>query len=250
MDILDDVSAEGVRTRRFDLAREGSIIPGLLWTPAHATGGRPLVGIGHGASGHKAESYVSTMGRHLAQAGLAAVAIDGPVHGDRRADGGSDPYLSFLEFSAAWANDPTVTDATVADWQHCFDALQQLDDVGPGPLGYWGVSMGTILGLPLVAAEPRISVAVLGLFGSVGPTADRICSDAAKVSCPIRFLAQLDDELFAFDHVLDLFRLLGTEEKSLHLNPGRHSAVPSAEFFDSGNFLVAHLLGTTTAAGA
>lgn len=140
-----------------------------------------------------------------------------------------------------WANDPTVTDTMVADWRATFDAVQGLEEVGPGPLGYWGVSMGTIFGLPLVAAEPRISAAVLGLLGTVGPTAARITSDAQRLNCPIRFLAQLDDELFAFDQVLDLFRLLGSEEKSLHLNPGKHSAIPTAEFLSSADFLVAHL---------
>ena len=33
----------------------------------------------------------------------------------------------------------------------------------PGPVGFWGISHGARVGLPLLAAEPRISAAVLGL---------------------------------------------------------------------------------------
>ena len=56
--------------------------------------------------------------------------------------------------------------------------------------------MGTILGLPVVAAEPRISVAVLGLAGIAGPTKQRLADDAKSVRCPVLFLVQWDDELF------------------------------------------------------
>ena len=35
--------------------------------------------------------------------------------------------------------------------------LDSLDEQGEGPrYGYWGVSMGTAIGLPFVAAEPRV----------------------------------------------------------------------------------------------
>jgi hypothetical protein len=34
-----------------------------------------------------------------------------------------------------------------------------------GPVGYWGVSLGTMTGVPLAAVEPRITAAVFGLAG-------------------------------------------------------------------------------------
>ena len=54
--------------------------------------------------------------------------------------------------------------------------LDSLDQQGERPrYGYWGVSMGTTIGLPFVASEPRVSAAVLGLAGlgkpCPGPTA-------------------------------------------------------------------------------
>ncbi|MFD5063081.1 TerD family protein [Streptomyces sp. NPDC058394] len=45
------------------------------------------------------------------------------------------------------------------------DALQELPVIGTdGPVGYVGIGMGTAIGVPLVAAEPRITAASAVLF--------------------------------------------------------------------------------------
>jgi len=236
----EDTVAKGVRQRRFEIDRDGRSVPGLVWTPPDADGTRPLVLIGHGASGSKNEEYVMALGRRLVRhLGYAAAAIDGPVHGHRRQGGG--PELSFFEFGQMWANDPGRTDAMVADWRATLDALQGQPEIGAGPVGYWGLSMGTILGLPTVAAEPRISVAVLGLMGLTGPTKTRIAADAPAVSCPVLFLLQWHDELFPRHQVFELFDALGSSDKRLHAHPGRHGAVPLEEFEASERFLALHL---------
>lgn len=251
----EDVTARGVRERRFDVARDGHVVPGLLWTPeapeqaagdgaAGAAGeGVPLVLIGHGGSGSKREDYVVALGRRLARHhGLAAAAIDGPVHGDRRGDAVPPPGLTILEFSQRWSSDPKMTDEMVADWRATLDALQTA--VGPGPVGWWGLSMGTILGLPFVAAEPRIEVAVFGLMGLTGPTRARLADDAPRLRCPVLFLMQMDDELFPKEAVLALFDAVGSPDKRLHAHPGPHSAVPAEEFRASEEFLARRLLGS------
>ena len=53
--------------------------------------------------------------------------------------------------------------SATTDWTSTLDAVQAMDDVGDGPVGWWGLSMGTGLGVPFVAREPRIQVAVFGL---------------------------------------------------------------------------------------
>jgi len=233
---------QGVCERHFELDVARRTVPGLLWTPAGASGPRPLVLIGHGASGSKREGYVVSLARRLvSHRGYAAASIDGPVHGDRRTDQGSVAGLAFLEFSAMWASEPTMTDLMVEDWRATLDALEGLEEVGGGPAGYWGLSMGTILGLPLVAAEPRLAVAVLGLMGMTGPTRSRIETDAPKVTGPVLFLVQRHDELFAFATALELYEALGTDDKYLHVNPGRHGDVPVEEFEFSEQFLARRL---------
>jgi len=238
----EDVVDKAVRERRFDVTHDGRTIPGLLWTPPDADGPRPLVLIGHGASGSKREDYVVALGRRLVRhLGYAAAAIDGPVHGDRRTGRGSGPDLPFFDFAQLWSSDDMMTDAMVGDWRATLDALQAEPDIGAGAVGFWGLSMGTILGLPLVAAEPRIVVAVLGLMGLTGPTRTRISADAPKVRCPVLFLMQWHDELFPRQVAEALFEALGSTDKRLHAHPGKHGDVPPEEFEASERFLALHL---------
>jgi dienelactone hydrolase len=77
----------------------------------------------------------------------------------------------------------------VAEWQATLTAVQQLDHGGDGPVGYWGRSMGCGRGVPLVAAEPRVRAAVLGLLGAPGRA-----QDAARITVPVQFLVQWHDE--------------------------------------------------------
>ncbi|MYE31814.1 MAG: alpha/beta hydrolase, partial [Chloroflexi bacterium] len=66
--IGDTIEDGGVLERRFDIVRDGNRVPGVLWTPAAATGPTPLVLLGHGGAGHKrddsrldyAHSYVAS----------------------------------------------------------------------------------------------------------------------------------------------------------------------------------------------
>ena len=112
--------------------------------------------------------------------------------------------------------------------------------MGDGPLGYWGLSMGTLFGVPFVAAEPRVQVAVLGLMGLAGR---RYGETASNVTCPVLFLQQLDDELIAPADCLALFLAIGSKDKRLHANPGLHSAVPVEEIEHSEAMLAKHLIG-------
>ena len=236
-----DVVAKGVRERRFDVMRGDRRVPGLLWTSDDG-GPRPVVMLGHGASGSKGQDYIVAMARRLVRHhGLCAVAIDGPVHGDRRADGAVESNLAFAEFAGAWSSDGGLIDAMVADWRAVLDAVQVLPEVTPGACGYWGLSMGTILGLPVCAAESRVAVAVLGLMGLTGPTKDRFAADAASLRCPVLFLVQWHDELFSREHAFALFDALGSPDRRLHANPGLHVEVPGEEFEASGLFLSSRL---------
>ena len=234
-------TAEGSRERRFAVDVDARTVPGILWLPETGEGPRPLVLLGHGATRHKRVDYLLALGRRLsAHYGFAVAAIDAPGHGDRRAPGHHDDIQLFGAFLAEWSREGT-TDDMVADWQGTLEALRELDEVGDGPIGYWGLSMGTIYGVPLVAAEPRIKVAVFGLMGLVGPTRERMATDAASISCPVLFIQQWDDSLIPRVHVFELFDAISSGDKRLHAHPGEHAAVPVEEIVFSARFLARHL---------
>ena len=234
-------TAEGSRERGFSVDVDGRTVPGILWLPEAGEGPRPLVLLGHGATRHKRVDYLLALGRRLsAQYGFAVAAIDAPGHGGRRAPGHHDDIQLFGVFLAEWSREGT-TDDMVADWQGTLEALRELDEVGDGPIGYWGLSMGTIYGVPLVAAEPRIKVAVFGLMGLVGPTRERMATDAASISCPVLFIQQWDDSLIPREHVFELFDAISSGDKRLHAHPGDHAAVPVEEIVFSARFLARHL---------
>ena len=237
----DETQSGGVRERDFAVEVGGRRVPGVLWLPETGTGPRPLVLLGHGATRHKRIDYLVALGRRLASDyGFAIAAIDAPGHGDRRAPGHDDDVTLFSDFLAEWSREGTVDDV-VAEWRAAIDAVRDLDEVGDGPVGYWGLSMGTIYGVPLVAAEPRIQVAVFGLMGLLGPTRDRLAVDAPSIACPVLLIQQWDDSLIPRAEVFELFDALGSLDKRLHAHPGEHAAVPVEEIAFSARFLARHL---------
>jgi dienelactone hydrolase len=239
--IGDSRVGRGVVERRFDLRCQGRYVPGIVWTPEGAEGPRPLVLLGHGGTLHKRAPYILALARRLVRhLGFAAAAIDGPTHGDRRKDGADDRDLIREDFQEALDRAET-TDEMIEDWKTTLEALRAVPEIGSGPIGYWGLSMGTIYGLPFVAAEPRVAVAVLGLMGVLGPYGRRLAEDAANVTCPVLFLQQWDDELIPRDRVLTLFDSVGSSDKRLHAHPGKHEQVPMEEIEASEKFLAAHL---------
>jgi len=237
----DPLVADGVDERRFDLDVDGRVVPGILWVPAGAAGPRPLVLLAHGATRHKRVDHIVALAHQLAtNFGFAALAIDAPRHGDRRSDPAADEFTVFSEFLVEWSRDGTVEDM-LAEWQAALDAVRALDEVGDGALGYWGLSMGTIYGIPFVATEPRVQAAVFGLMGLVGPTSDRLAADARRITCPVAFIQQWDDSLLPRQPVLDLFDALASVDKRLHVHPGEHASVPVEEMEFSIAFLARHL---------
>jgi dienelactone hydrolase len=172
-------------------------------------------------------------------------AIDAPNHGDRPKDEKFTRVAVDMRARLASGEDPAtavvamhelLAGQAVADWQAVITALQQLPSVGTGPVGYWGLSMGAGLGLPLLAAEPRIRAAVLGLLGLTG-----LAGTAEKVTVPVLFLLQWDDDLVSRDQGLALFGALASADKTLHASPGGHGQVPPFETDAALAFFTRHL---------
>ncbi|WP_406481985.1 dienelactone hydrolase family protein [Streptomyces platensis] len=235
-------SSDGVSEQLFALGE----IPGVLWTPEGAAGTRPLILMGHGGGQHKkAPDIVIRARRFVAECGFAVAAVDVPGHGDRPMD---DKYNRIATENQARVEageelapliagfQALVARQTVPEWQAVLDAIQEVEYVGAGPVGYWGVSLGCGLGVPFVADEPRVRAAVLGSGGALASA-----EAAARITIPVEFLVQWDDERVPRAQSLALFDALASAEKTLHANPGKHGEVPAFELDSTLRFFARHL---------
>jgi dienelactone hydrolase len=234
MRFTSETSSGGVATRLFTLGE----IPGVLWTPEQLSGTPPLILLGHGGGQHKqAPGLEARARRFVADGGFAVAAVDAPAHGGRprtdqvdrivaRLRGGGDVAPVLVELHTLLA------EQSVPEWRAVLDALPE--HLGAGPVGYWGMSLGCGLGVPLIAAEPRIRAAVLGLNGDA-------TGAAARITVPVEFLVQWDDQLVPRAASLALFDRFASAEKTLHANPGGHGEVPAFEVDSSIRFFSRHL---------
>jgi dienelactone hydrolase len=246
MRFASQTSSDGVTEQLFTLPFTFGEIPGVLWTPDGAEGARRLILMGHGGGQHKqAPGIVARARRFAAECGFAVAAVDAPAHGDRPRT--EEHHRVIAEMRNRMQTGGTVTpvlaelhallaDQSVPEWRAVLDAVQALDNVGTGPVGYWGISLGCGLGVPFIAAEPRVRAAVLGLNG-----AETSADAAAKITVPLEFLVQWDDEVVPRAASLALFDLFPSAEKTLHANTGKHAEVPRFEIDSSLRFFARHL---------
>jgi len=263
MQTIEETATDGVVRRRFDLRVEDQTVPGLHWLPEGSAGGpRPTILMGHGGFQSKEAPNIVAMAERFARdRGWATVALDAPGHGDRRSEeqvrrqeetlrrlreGGVDDDLRRgRERAVREGTRPTEDGGAprqprmVREWIALLDALASDEATAGGPYGYWGVSMGCRYGIPLVAVEPRIRAAVLGLFGL--PPDPTFTATVESITVPLLFLFQYHDELMTPEAGLALWAAFGSKEKTMHVNPGRHVEIPTFERDASAAFFARHL---------
>lgn len=208
--------------REFVVVHRGSTIPGVAWLPRSAA--RGLVLFGHGLTMDRLSAFHAPSAARLAEVySIAAAAIDAPFHGRRRDPSDRSPRALAARYGEFWrrggAGQITSEMAAVVE------ALLDTPEVGPVPVGYWGLSLATQYGLAWLASSSTVRGAVLGLFGLTGPL---VRAWAPEVACPVFFVRQLDDEVHPAESSLALYRLLGSARKEIHSSPGSHEAVPAS----------------------
>lgn len=237
-------SSNGVIERDFTLGE----VPGVLWSPAASASERaPLVLMAHGGGNHKKHPAMSgRAGLLVTGCGFHVAVIDTPGHGDRPRTAHDERESAEL-FRARAAGEPEgpivvryndyLAKLAVPEYRALLDALQELPEIGVGgPVGFWGLNMGTAIGIPFVAAEPRVDAAV---FGQHWP--DVLAEKAKRITIPIEFDLQWDDQHISREEGLALFDAFASKEKSLHVNSGRHKELPRFEADSAVRFFARHL---------
>lgn len=212
-------------TRDFSVTHAGGTVPGALWQPASGAA-KALILVGHGGSRHKrAPTTLTFIAEAVERHGFAVAAIDGPVHGARRDPAhSSDPKDTQMDFRGLWEADSRSSIAAMtADWRATLTALQAEPALAGLPVGWFGLSMGTAYGLPVVADDDRIAAAVLGMWGANYPNSEPLIEAAARVACPVLWMHKSEDQLFTLDGALAIYNALAGDDKRALLSPGPHA---------------------------
>jgi pimeloyl-ACP methyl ester carboxylesterase len=236
-------SSDGVTERDFTVGE----VTGVLWSSASGSGRAPLVLLCHGGGRHKkAPPMTGRAHRLVTGCGFNVAAIDAPGHGGRPRTAVDQREIAALQqaMEAGESVGPIVTrynadiaERAVPEWQATLDALQELPEIGAGgPVGYWGLNMGTAIGVPLTAIEPRITAAVFGQFWP-----ETLAEAARQITIPIEFDLQWDDEHIPRQSGLALFDAFASKEKTLHANAGAHKELPRFEADSGVRFFARHL---------
>jgi alpha-beta hydrolase superfamily lysophospholipase len=227
-----ETSSDGVVERDFTVGE----VTGVLWSPASAPRHAPVVLMGHGGGLHKkTPTQVARARNYVLTYGFTVAALDAPGHGDRprtaqdeqarvdlREAMAAGDAERFASVSASYGT--VLAERALPEWQAALDALQALPEIGTeAPIGYGGgVSLGTAIGIPLTAAEPRITAAI---FGGGCVVREDLIEAATRVTVPVQFLLPWDDEYADRQSSLALFDAFASKEKTLHANPGDHRNV-------------------------
>ncbi len=152
-------------------------VPVSVWLPSEGEPPFPTVMYGHGIGDRRAS------GRYLAQVlaplGIAVIASDALEHGEHpTADGMGEPALAFLGLDLAGLK--VDTKALRGNFnQTTLDRLQLLElvranpdvdgdgvaDLDGGRVGYWGISLGGMLGSSLLALSDVLQAGILSVAG-------------------------------------------------------------------------------------
>jgi len=239
-------SEKGITTQHLWLSGfEGRRVPCLVFTPEGTRGQRPVIMLGHGAGGSKDELQMQQIARwFVRREGWAVAAIDGPVHGERRSGAGEVGLEARQQLVR-----PETYEAMAVDWQRAVDACGELADVGNQRAAYLGFSMGTVLGVPAVAADPRVRCAVFAIGGVMDGRPNLLSRAAEQIDRPVLMVNQTEDEIFSRESAFRLYDAL-RGPKRIFFYPGGHTAVPREAMERMREFLRAQLAGEGEETGA
>ena len=242
LNVHGETSSDGVVERSFGVDE----VPGVLWSPAVAVPGAPLLLMGHGGGLHKrAPGLVARARQAVVRDGFHVAAIDAPGHGERVR---SRDDQQLVEAMLRARDDGTsiagivaelngsLAERAVPEWQRTIDALLALPEIGvDAQIGFSGMTLASVIGISLAAADPRIRA---GIFGGV-VVYDAVLAAAHEVTIPVEVLVPWDDDEIDRASGFALFDAFASEDKTLHAFPGSHFRVPG-ERIDT-RFFARHL---------
>ncbi|GJG86980.1 hypothetical protein tb265_21610 [Gemmatimonadetes bacterium T265] len=246
-DLLDEHPLPGGGRRialRFGRDGDDERVPGLLLFPEGAGAARPAPGavLLHGYSSRK-EDMAELVGRGLLRHGIASLAIDLPLHGERRGDVDFRSVRNPLALTGAWRR-------ALADGKLALGYLGARPEIDAGRLAITGYSMGSFLGVQVAADSPAVRALVLAAGGDLpaGTPFDRLIRAVAdplkavrRFARPLLMVHGRRDGTVRPEQAQRLFDAAG-EPKELRWYDAGHY-LPASVIDDAATWLAARLQG-------
>jgi dienelactone hydrolase len=242
---IEDRDGGGPREKIVFRGAQGFYVPGYLQFPASAqrngTGPVPCVLLLHGWSGSKSNfwsdnNYIGggNIRRALLKEGLAVLALDAQIHGDR---------ISQNEFAPVNPSGPPgipprkgyftqreIYVQTTIDYRRALDYLKGRPEIDSSRMGALGYSMGGTQTFLLTGVEPRIKAAV-ACATPADLAADSLIAPRrfapAIGSRPFLMVMGRNDEMCKPDEAERVFRGIGNPHAKLSFYNGTHKIGPA-----------------------
>jgi dienelactone hydrolase len=135
-------------------------VTGLLSLPKKNTAPLPVIILMHGLGDHKAVDYLEYGNNLFLENGYAVLRIDISDHGDRENDVYDFDLTGDYKY---WTRN--VIAQTVFDLRRAVDFIETQKELDHKRIGYYGISLGGILGTVFCGVENRVKVPVIALAG-------------------------------------------------------------------------------------
>jgi dienelactone hydrolase len=182
-----------VRRLSIDLEAPGEPVPAMLLLPS-PSGPMPAALLLHGLSSTK-ERMSDSIGRALADRGIASLSIDLPLHGVRDGDLSDLTPRQPLAIVRHWKQALTDVDAAV-------DFLVSRPDIDATRITLVGYSLGAFLGVHVAATDRRISHVVLAAGGDL-PDNLPFAALVRTIADPVRAARRMTQPILMINGRLD-----------------------------------------------
>ena len=135
-------------------------VTGLLTIPTEAEEPLPVVMLLHGLGDRKTVDYIEAGHQYFFKAGFAVFRIDIDNHGERKE---YDYEFDLTDGYKYWTRN--VMTQTVFDLRRSIDFLETRPEIDSDRIGFFGISLGGVIGIVFVGVDDRVKVPVIALAG-------------------------------------------------------------------------------------
>lgn len=135
-------------------------VTGLLTIPKKTQSPMPVVILMHGLGDRVTVDYIEAGHQHFVENGYAVLRINIANHGNREEH---DYDFSLTDGYRYWTRD--IITQTVFDLRRSIDFLATQKEIDAERIGYYGISLGGIIGTVFCGVDERVKVPVIALAG-------------------------------------------------------------------------------------